>query len=35
MGDHLVDTDVGLYPPFVGLLVDLALADDEARFSQP
>jgi hypothetical protein len=31
VGDHFIDADVGLDPPFVGFLVDLALADDEAR----
>src|SRR5688572_16087906 len=31
MGDHFIDADVGLDPPFVGFLVDLALANDEAR----
>ena len=31
MRDRFVDADVGLDPPLVGVLSDLALADDEAR----
>src|SRR6266508_4288928 len=31
MLDHFVDADIGLHPPVFGLLLDLALADDEAR----
>jgi hypothetical protein len=33
--DHLVDARVGLHPPRLRLLVDLALADDEGRVQPP